>query len=105
VSINPKRPHKWLSGKSVLEKARKYLNSGNVISTPHLKKRMEEKHFDMHDVINIIENGKILKPPEWNEEFGQFRYVVKGKDVEGVELNIVITISTKEEILTIITGF
>lgn len=105
MSLSPKRPHKWLSSKSVLEKARKYLNSGNVIPTPHLKKRMEEKNFNMQDVINIIENGEIPKPPEWNEEFGQFRYVVKGKDIEGIELNLVIAISTKEEMLTIITGY
>jgi len=81
------------------------LNSGNVTPTPHLRKKMREKNFNMQDVINVIENGEIPKQPEWNEEFSQFRYVVKGKDVEGVELNLVITISIKEEMLTIITGF
>jgi hypothetical protein len=104
VPLNP-RPKKWISGKSVLEKARKCLESEDVIFSSHLKDRMLERNFNMQDVINVIENGDIPRPPKWNEELGQFRYVVEGKDLEGEELKLVITLSDKRDAIIIITGF
>lgn len=37
---------------------------GSIIPTAHLKQRMQEKRFDMQDVLHAIKNGNIFREAE-----------------------------------------
>ena len=101
--VNSKRPP--LSKNEAIDTCRKYLSDGNLTWTPHLKKRMDERNISIRDVINAIEVGKIVKTPEWNAEFGEYNYLVKGKDIEGANLSVRVAISEETEMLTLITVY
>ena len=57
----------------------------------------------MSDVLNVFDNGRISKPPEWNEEHEQYNYSITGEDTEGTELTLKIAISEEEDMTTLVT--
>jgi len=59
----------------------------------------------MSDVLNVFENGRISKPPEWNKEYEEYNYFVTGEDIEGEELTLRIAISEEEDMITLITPY
>jgi hypothetical protein len=66
---------------------------------------MEERHITVRDVLNAIDTGGILKPPEWNDETTRYNYFITGKDIEGEELTLKIAISDDEEMIFLITTY
>ena len=99
---NKPRP---LSKSEAIDTCRKYLSEGKVTWSPHLKQRMEERNISIGDVINAVEGGKIVKMPEWKADYGEYNYLIRGKDIEGVKLTVKVAISQKKEMLTFITVF
>ncbi len=102
--MQAKRPPP-LPNQQALETARRYLNSGEVIPTKHLKENMARRNFNIQDVISAIESGIINEGPKWDEDFKEYHYRIEGKDVEGDKLTVIVAISVKDERLTLITGF
>jgi hypothetical protein len=88
-----------------IDTCRKYLNEGKVSWSPHLKRRMEERNISIRDVINTVEGGRIVGTPEWKEEYGEYNYLIRGKDIEGANLTVKVAISEEAEMLTFITVF
>jgi len=87
----------------VLDIVKRCTTHGQLTYRPHFRKRMEERHITIRDVLNSIDTGEILKPPEWNEEFGEYNYFITGQDLEGIELTIKIAIAERDEMITLIT--
>ena len=52
-----------LSNRAALQIARSLLDSGRIRISSHLRQRMKERHFDIQDVLHIIETGSIVKRP------------------------------------------
>jgi pyruvate/2-oxoglutarate dehydrogenase complex dihydrolipoamide acyltransferase (E2) component len=102
--VDSKKPPP-LSKNEAINTCRKYLNEGKVTWSPHLKQRMKERNISIRDVINTVEGGTIVKTPEWKEEYGEYNYFIRGKDIEGTKLTVKVAISEEEEMLTFITVF
>ena len=73
--------------------ARHAFSEGKVYLTDHFRyDRMEERNISMSDVEHLFETGTIPKDPTWDEEHENWEYVVKGTDIEGIDLAIVFAI-------------
>lgn len=94
-----------LSNRAALQIARGLLNCGQIRISSHLRQRMKERHFDMQDVLQVIETGSIVKRPEWNEDFGEYNYFIGGQDLNGHQLTLKVAISADADVLTLITGY
>lgn len=64
---------------------------------------MRERGFDMSDVINCFEVGKINAQPKWDKDRKRWKYVVDGVDKEDEKLSIVFAF--EGDTLILITGF
>ena len=94
-----------LSPKDAIKAARRYLNECPVTWKNHVKQRMEERNISIRDVINTVEGGKLVRRPEWNEKYGEYNYLIRGRDIEGAKLTVKVAISEEEGMLTFITVF
>jgi hypothetical protein len=74
---------------------------GYITPTPHLSKRMGERHYDFQDLEQILSFGKVKKPPEYDEKHGQWKYKVEGNTIDGEKATAVVAILSHNEILGI----
>ncbi len=58
------------------------VTSGTIIMSGHVKKRMSERGYTVHDVEYILLNGEIAKK-EFNNKVQNWAYTVRGEDLEG----------------------
>jgi hypothetical protein len=87
----------------VIAAVHRILEEGSIIPTGHIRQRMRQRHFDIQDVMHVLEHGSINRAPEWNETYHEWNYDVEGADIEGEPLTIRVAIA--EDTLTLITGF
>jgi hypothetical protein len=92
-----------ISPNGVIAALHRILEEGRVIPTGHIRQRMRQRHFDIQDVLHVLEHGSIIRPPEWNETYREWNYDIEGTDIEGEALTIRVAIA--EDTLTLITGF
>ncbi|OGQ01032.1 MAG: hypothetical protein A2026_06750 [Deltaproteobacteria bacterium RBG_19FT_COMBO_46_12] len=79
--------------------------NGQVTWSPHFKSRMRQRKILISDVVNVFDNGRISRPPEWNEDYEEYNYFITGEDIEGTELTLRIAISEEEDMVTLITPY
>ena len=82
----------YLPRPTALEVFKRALPRGNVILTDHISERMQEKNFDMNDVIHLKGKGSIFKEPERDKTSGEWKYIIEGRDVEGKPLSILFNV-------------
>lgn len=80
------------------------LDDGDVIPTEHCEDEMLEANSKMADVLNVLETGKIIKH-EWDEEHQNWKYRVRGTDIDGDELVAITVIVESDLQLIIVTVF
>jgi hypothetical protein len=82
------------------------LNEHDTIGrTSHAQDMMKLRGFTMDDVRNVLRHGTVSSDAEWDDRFGNWKYVVRGRDCEGDTLSVVIAIQPAHARLTLITGF
>ena len=96
--MNLPRP---LPDDEVIKLAKDCLTFREVILKNHAKERMDERSFNIQDIIHVIKNGKISRKPVWNEKHQNYRYYIKGEDFNGSELEVVIAFNDKNQIIII----
>lgn len=82
------------------ERIREILDYGKITISDHVSQRMEERNYEMSDIIHILKCGKVLKFNKERNE--QYRCEVHGEDIEGVK-GAVIAIVIKNYRLIIVT--
>ena len=68
------------------------VTNGKVLVCTHAKERMVERDVEMTDILCVLKNGKILKPPEPNIKTGNLRWRVEGSTIDNKFLKIVVEI-------------
>lgn len=82
------------------------LEDGEVKLSAHLRQeRMSQRTLLINDIKAVLRNGDILRMPEWEEKYQNWKYRVEGKDVAGEDLNVITVIVTKTLQLIVITAF
>ena len=85
--------------KRALERIRKLWNDGNVEILQHAQDRMAERNFDVHDVRQIIEHGKIS---EISRPHDLWRYKISGRSVENKRAACVVELNDRLIIVTVV---
>ncbi len=80
------------------------LGRGVVMPSRHVRERMQERSFDMKDVITVLEKPERIKPV-WNDRAEAWNYDFRGRDVDGGELTIRIAPTDDETGIVLVTGF
>lgn len=79
--------------------------NGEMAWTPHFKIQMQKRNVLMSDVLNVLDNGRISKPPEWNQDYEEYNYFISEEDSEGMKLTLKITISKEKDMVTLVTVY
>lgn len=82
------------------------LNEGFVEPTYHCRhESMGKRGVTMPQLLHALKTGKILRSPEWDDEYENWKYRVEGVDTEGDSLAAVTVILEGDLTLRIITVF
>src|SRR3990167_5171515 len=99
------KPEK-LSSSEAERKIHFILEQGRVEFSGHcIRDRMLERNVTTLDVVNVLEHGKILREPEWDDKYQSWKYRVEGVDLEGDELTAITVIFEDELSLLVVTVF
>ena len=74
---------------------------GSVIPSDHILYDHPERNYDMQDVDQVLSNGEVREPPEYDKEYDNWVYKVEGNAVEGDKATVVVTIVSHREIFCI----
>lgn len=82
------------------------LEDGEIKLSAHLRQeRMNQRTLLMDDIKAVLHNGEILRAPEWEENYQNWKYRMEGKDLAGEDLSAIIVIITKTLRLIVVTAF
>lgn len=59
---------------------------------------MTSRDIDTNDLLSVKDTGVILREPEKDIKTGDWKYTIKGEDLEGQQLEIVFTILDENRI-------
>ena len=83
-----------------------FLDEGTVEPSFHCRQEsMRKRNVSMPDVVKALETGEVIKEPEWDDNFQNWKYRVEGVDTEGDELTAVTIIFDVNMTLFIVTVF
>lgn len=98
-------PSQPLSSHVAMTAIHRILEEGSILTSVHVRQRMHERGFAMHDVLNVLEAGQVKRPPRWSSDHHNWEYTVEGTGIDGESLTIYLAIDCNQEIITLITGF
>ena len=82
------------------------LEQGYVEYSFHcLRDSMPRRQVTTLDVVNTLKTGQIVRDPEWDKEYQNWKYCVEGIDTEADELTAITVIFAADLTLYIITVF
>lgn len=83
-----------------------FLEDGTVELSFHCRREsMRKRNVSMLDIVNTLTTGEIIKMPEWDDTYQNWKYRVEGVDTEGDELTAVTIIFDVNMTLFIVTVF
>ena len=78
--------------------------SGAISFVRHAREQARKRNFNRRDVEHVLRNGHV-GTPSWDERFGDWKYPVRGTDLDGEDLTVIIALDRAWARITIITGF
>jgi hypothetical protein len=66
---------------------------------------MPKRNVSTQDVLNALKTGQIIKEPEWDGEYENWKYRVEGVDIEGDDLIAITVIFDSNLSLLVVTVF
>ena len=77
---------------------------GAISFARHAHEQSRKRNFDRRDVEHVLSTGRVGKP-SWDERFGNWKYPVRGTDLDGENLTVIVALDPAWARITIITGF
>jgi len=93
-----------LSKDQALKIIKKILKNGFYSPTKHFRKRMNERDFDILDVLYAIKKGNIYNEPELHPKTDRWTYTVEGVTIGGQKIKIVVDIDEENNRIRFLTG-
>jgi Domain of unknown function (DUF4258) len=72
--------------------------SGRYWATPHFRKRMSERGFDVLDVEYVIRNGDCLREGEFIAEYRHHKYTFRG-NLDGTDFDAAFALSADHDLI------
>jgi len=84
--------NKKLTLQEAQSKIREIAKLGSVIWTDHFSyDSMNYRNYSSQDIDFILQEGTVKEPPEYDEDYRNWKYKVEGKTIDG-DIAIVITV-------------
>ena len=77
----------------------------NLIVSRHFLKQAAARGVTVTDAKRILTEGRIAGKQEWNANFGDWTYGLRGTNVEGDELELRIGITPDRKAIVLVTVF
>jgi hypothetical protein len=97
-ALNPLDAH------STIERILGVLGADAISFTAHARSRSRQRNFSRRDVEKVLASGVVSPNAEWNEQHGSWKYQVSGRDLDGDELTVIVTIEPEFQRITVVTG-
>lgn len=95
-----------LTPDEVKRKITLFLQDGTVEPSFHCRRdSMRKRNVTLLDIVNTLKTGEVIKAPEWDDAYQNWKYRVEGVDTEGDELTAVTIIFDVNLTLFIVTVF
>jgi len=95
-----------LSREEAERKVHLILEQGAVIISGHCRRdSMRKRQVTTLDIYNVLEHGMIIEEPAWSDKHGNWKFTVKGADIEGIALCAVTAIFDADLTLIVITVY
>ncbi|HEU4794085.1 MAG TPA: DUF4258 domain-containing protein [Pyrinomonadaceae bacterium] len=66
---------------------------------------MRQRNVNTLDVEYLLRQGHILREPEWDSNYGDWKYRVEGTDIEGEDLTAITVIFEEAFSVLVVTVF
>lgn len=97
---------KALSRDEAERKIKQILAQGIVELSYHcLKQSMTLRDVEMEDIVAVLGNGQIIREPEWEERYQNWKYRVEGLDISNDVLTAITVIFEAQMSLYIVTVY
>jgi len=98
--VSGDRPKKT---ENLLEKIKRYIDSGSYIITNHAIKRQDERSILAIDILHILKNGRHEEDKTlFKVKYQSWNYAIRGKTIDGVDLRVVVAFEKKMVVITVI---
>lgn len=98
--MNCDRPMKE---ENLLQKIKKYIDSGNYIITKHAVKRRDERSVLGVDIMYVLQNGFHEEDKtSFSTKYQAWNYAIRGKTVDGIDLRVIVGFMDKMVVITVI---
>ena len=96
-----------LSVEAAIHRIGLILRDGETIFSEHVRRDVASGRHgaSFQDILHVLQNGEILKPPEWDEKHENWKYKVEGIDLEEEELRVITVIVEERFRLFIVTAY
>jgi len=91
-----------LTSKEAERKIREIATYGSVITTHHcFFDSMDSRNFSNQDVDFVLKKGTVNEPPEYDEDYDNWKYKIEGETIDGDKAVVVTVILSHRELLAI----
>jgi hypothetical protein len=95
-----------LVGDDLQQAIRKIVLYGTFRESRHSAKVRSYRNISEGDIVAMLEGTWSLSgPPEWNDDHHSWKYTLKGSDIDGDELVLVVAVNVELERIDIITKY
>lgn len=85
---------------NLIELIRDCIEQGKYIMTEHALERLNERDISLNDVEYILKTGfHERRKTSFDEIFRAWKYAIRGKSIEGIDLRIVIAFDEKDMLI------
>jgi len=75
---------------------------GEIILSSHCRNEsMPKRNIDFQDILTVLLNGLVRRPPEFDEKHRQFKYRVEGVTVDEEETVVITVIMSLKSIFVV----
>ena len=66
--------------------------------------RLEERGVLLTDAYRVLEYGSIVGGPQFSQQFGDYELTMRGKTLDGEDLDVVVALDLSDELIQLITA-
>jgi hypothetical protein len=82
------------------------VHDGRVWQTRHAGQERDSRNVSDDDIQSMLLGPWVLeRKPEWSEDHRNWKYRLRGTDIEGEELTLIVAIREEEQTLAVVTKF
>ncbi len=88
---------------ALLQRVKEHVHEGSYVLVRHAILRKDERQIHLPHILHVLKNGRHEKEKDFFDIKRQiWKYAVRGKTVDGVDLRVIVAFEEKMLIITVI---